>query len=72
MVMFSFRPLDPTAMIGTPGFYTNRPGFWQGAVGVAAVWAGIGDNGRPLPPGVYWVKTRAGDRSEVQKTILLK
>ena len=30
-------------LIGPPGFYTDRPGVWQGAVGVAAVWAGIGD-----------------------------
>ena len=26
--------------IGDPGFYLSRPGFWHGAVGVAACWAG--------------------------------
>lgn len=26
--------------IGEPGSYVNRPGFWHGAVGVAAVWYG--------------------------------
>jgi len=26
--------------IGEPGFYLSRPGFWHGAVGVAACWAG--------------------------------
>lgn len=35
--------LDVGSVIGPPGFYTDRPGFWQGAVGVAATWAGIGD-----------------------------
>ena|SRR5580765_259315 len=36
------------------------------------VWAGIGDDGRPLTPGIYWVKTWAGDRSAVLRTVLLK
>jgi hypothetical protein len=35
-------------------------------------WAGIGDDGRRLPPGVYWVKTRAGDRGDVRKIVLVK
>lgn len=35
--------LDASCIVGPPDFYTERPGFWQGAVGVAAVWAGIGD-----------------------------
>lgn len=26
--------------VGGPGFYLRRPGFWQGAVGVAACWFG--------------------------------
>src|SRR4029450_877265 len=26
-----------------PGFYVERPGFWHGAIGVAAVWAGGAD-----------------------------
>jgi hypothetical protein len=26
--------------VGAPGFYLSRPGFWHGAVGVAACWAG--------------------------------
>lgn len=36
------------------------------------VWAGIGDTGRPLPPGVYWIQTRAGKRSAVLKTVLIR
>ena len=26
--------------VGPPGFYTDRPGFWHGACGVAACWLG--------------------------------
>ena len=32
--------LPEEAAIGEPGFYLSRPGFWHGAVGVAACWAG--------------------------------
>ncbi|HET9689953.1 MAG TPA: hypothetical protein VFP61_02285 [Acidimicrobiales bacterium] len=28
------------AVVGPPGWYLRRPGFWHGGVGVAAVWAG--------------------------------
>ena len=35
------------------------------------IWAGIGDDGGPLPSGVYWIKTQAGDRSDVHKTVLM-
>ena len=28
------------AVVGQPGFYLARPGFWHGAIGVAACWAG--------------------------------
>lgn len=28
------------ARIGEPGWYVARPGFWHGAIGVAACWAG--------------------------------
>lgn len=35
-------------------------------------WAGIGDDGRPLPPGVYWIKTQARDRRDVHRTVLVK
>lgn len=34
-------------------------------------WAGIGDDGRPLPSGVYWIRTQANDRSNVRKTVLV-
>ncbi|MGZ4613937.1 MAG: acyl-CoA dehydrogenase [Actinomycetes bacterium] len=30
----------PAAEVGGPGAYLERPGFWHGAVGVAAVWLG--------------------------------
>ena len=32
--------LDQHALVGPAGWYLSRPGFWWGAVGVAAVWAG--------------------------------
>ncbi len=32
-----------TELVGHPHFYSARPGFWWGAVGVAACWAGITD-----------------------------
>jgi hypothetical protein len=34
-------------------------------------WAGIGDGGRRLPAGVYWVTTRAGAGSDTRKVVLL-
>lgn len=37
--------LDDVAAVpvGAPGDYVDRPGFWHGAVGVAALWAGGAD-----------------------------
>ena len=32
--------VDDDAVIGRGGWYVERPGFWHGAVGVAACWAG--------------------------------
>lgn len=32
--------VSPGDVIGPPGFYLDRPGFWPGAVGVAACWFG--------------------------------
>ena len=32
--------LEAGAVIGDAGFYLRRPGFWHGAIGVAAVWSG--------------------------------
>ncbi len=32
--------LHDSAMIGGAGEYLTRPGFWHGAIGVSAVWAG--------------------------------
>ena len=32
--------LPSTAAVGGPGWYLVRPGFWHGAIGVAACWAG--------------------------------
>ncbi|MDY7106691.1 MAG: hypothetical protein S0880_36405 [Actinomycetota bacterium] len=33
-------PLDDDAVVGPPGWYLDRPGFWHGACGPAACWAG--------------------------------
>jgi alkylation response protein AidB-like acyl-CoA dehydrogenase len=30
----------PAVAVGEPGAYLNRPGFWHGAIGVAACWLG--------------------------------
>lgn len=30
----------PATPIGSPGSYTDRPGFWWGAIGIAAAWFG--------------------------------
>jgi len=35
--------LDDDAVIGRGGWYVQRPGFWHGAVGVAACWAGCAE-----------------------------
>ena len=38
----SFRDVivPAEALVGGPDYYLDRPGFWSGSVGVAAVWAG--------------------------------
>lgn len=33
-------PVTDAQLLGAPGFYTGRPGFWWGGGGVAAVWLG--------------------------------
>jgi len=35
--------VEHDAAIGDGGFYLDRPGFWHGAIGVAACWAGGAD-----------------------------
>jgi alkylation response protein AidB-like acyl-CoA dehydrogenase len=37
---FGGPPISPAHEVGGPGFYLERPGFWCGAVGVAACWHG--------------------------------
>ncbi len=43
-----------TQAVGDPGWYLDRPGFWDGAVGPAACWAGAAlglvDAARARPP----------------------
>jgi hypothetical protein len=39
-VSFDNVRLDTEAAVGPGDFYLTRPGFWQGAIGVAAVWWG--------------------------------
>jgi alkylation response protein AidB-like acyl-CoA dehydrogenase len=41
---FGGPPLARDSEVGGPGFYLERPGFWFGAIGVAACWYG-GANG---------------------------
>ena len=37
---FHAAALAPNARVGEPGWYLSRPGFWHGACGPAACWAG--------------------------------
>jgi alkylation response protein AidB-like acyl-CoA dehydrogenase len=37
---FRDYPILETDLIGLPGWYLDRPGFWHGACGPAACWAG--------------------------------
>jgi alkylation response protein AidB-like acyl-CoA dehydrogenase len=39
-VSFKNVPVTKREIIGTEGWYLNRPGFWHGACGPAACWAG--------------------------------
>ncbi len=39
-VHFDGLSLEDDAVVGDPGFYLDRPGFWHGACGPAACWAG--------------------------------
>jgi alkylation response protein AidB-like acyl-CoA dehydrogenase len=39
-VSFDGVMLSDSSMIGAPGWYLDRPGFWHGAIGPAACWAG--------------------------------
>lgn len=49
----------PAVAVGTPGQYLTRPGFWHGAVGVAACWLG---GARAVAAALYeHVKTAKGD-----------
>ena len=40
IVAFENLPVTPEDLIGAPGWYLQRPGFWHGACGPAACWAG--------------------------------
>ena len=39
-VSFDAVELPASALLGDPGWYLTRPGFWHGAIGPAACWAG--------------------------------
>ena len=39
-VTFEGVVLDDSHIVGGPDWYTTRPGFWHGAIGSAACWAG--------------------------------
>jgi alkylation response protein AidB-like acyl-CoA dehydrogenase len=38
--LFAGARVAAAAVVGSPGFYLQRPGFWHGACGPAACWAG--------------------------------
>lgn len=37
---FTDLAVRESSLVGSPGFYLERPGFWHGAIGPAACWAG--------------------------------
>jgi alkylation response protein AidB-like acyl-CoA dehydrogenase len=39
-VEFDQHPVSDGAIVGGPNWYLDRPGFWHGAIGPAACWAG--------------------------------
>ena len=39
-ITFDAHPVSADATVGTPRWYLERPGFWHGACGPAACWAG--------------------------------
>lgn len=39
-ITYTDHDIDPDARIGTTDWYLERPGFWHGACGPAACWAG--------------------------------
>ena len=39
-LVFAAPVVGPSDVVGGPRFYTDRPGFWFGAIGVAACWQG--------------------------------
>jgi len=39
-VIFDHVTIEPSQQVGGPGWYLERPGFWHGALGPAACWAG--------------------------------
>jgi alkylation response protein AidB-like acyl-CoA dehydrogenase len=39
-IIFHKLPLSQGSLVGAPGWYLERPGFWHGACGPAACWAG--------------------------------
>jgi len=48
----------PAIPVGTPGDYLSRPGFWHGAIGVAACWFGAA---RAVAAPLYRAAATAGD-----------
>ncbi len=40
LATFDSLVVDDKDLVGVPGFYLHRPGFWHGACGPAACWAG--------------------------------
>jgi alkylation response protein AidB-like acyl-CoA dehydrogenase len=61
-VVFEGAEVDEADEIGGPGFYTSRPGFWHGSVGVAACWYG---GGRGLVRGlVSYLADRQADEHQ--------
>lgn len=39
-ITFDNHPIDAAIVVGNPGWYLDRVGFWHGACGPAACWAG--------------------------------
>lgn len=49
--------------------------LWRGSAAMAPrriVWNGQDDSGRPLPPGVYFARLRAGEPEAGQRIVILR
>lgn len=62
-VVYHAHPVPDESLVGDAGFYLERPGFWHGAIGPAAVWAGGA-------VGLVDLALRRGARTEAERVLV--